>query len=262
MAMLRISPALWPCRRRSGGRLRAALSEEEARPPSAAGGPRRGRAARAAHRPAVGRRAGPAPGVRDRRVHAKIPGYVKGWTVNIGAAVKKGQVLAELSVPELEAELRQKEAAIEQAAARRKQAEAEVKVAQADVAGSEARLEGPGRRQAGRGRPRPLAGRAAPRRATVQRAGADRHAARRDPEQAPLGRGDPRGGPRPGQVGRGGPDPGPGRARPARSDVAAGAAAIDVATADANHAGRCSPTPRSRPRSTASSPSATSTPAT
>ena len=74
-------------------------------------------------------------------VHARIPGYVKGWTVNIGSAVKKGQVLAELSVPELEAELRQKEAAIEQASARRKQAEAEVEVAQADIAGSEARLE-------------------------------------------------------------------------------------------------------------------------
>lgn len=73
-------------------------------------------------------------------VHARIPGYVKGWAVNIGAAVKKGQVLAELSVPELEAELRQKEAAIEQATARRKQAEAEVEVAQADIAGSEAKL--------------------------------------------------------------------------------------------------------------------------
>jgi RND family efflux transporter MFP subunit len=73
-------------------------------------------------------------------VHARIPGYVKAWTVNIGSAVKKGQAMAELSVPEMEAELRQKEAAIEQAQARRKQAEAEVEVAQADIAGSEARL--------------------------------------------------------------------------------------------------------------------------
>jgi RND family efflux transporter MFP subunit len=73
-------------------------------------------------------------------VHARIPGYVKGWAVNIGAAVKKGQVLAELAVPELEADLRQKQAAIEQATARRKQAEAEVEVAQADIAGSEAKL--------------------------------------------------------------------------------------------------------------------------
>jgi RND family efflux transporter MFP subunit len=73
-------------------------------------------------------------------VHARIPGYVKGWTVNIGESVKKGQLLAELSDPELEADVKQKEAAIEQAAARRKQAEAAVEVARADIAGSEAKL--------------------------------------------------------------------------------------------------------------------------
>ena len=54
-------------------------------------------------------------------LHAKIPGYVKEWTVNIGDSVKKGQVLAELAVPELDAELRQKQAAVEQAVARRAQ---------------------------------------------------------------------------------------------------------------------------------------------
>jgi RND family efflux transporter MFP subunit len=73
-------------------------------------------------------------------IHAKIPGYVKGWTVNIGDAVKKGQVLAELSVPELEAEFRQKRAAVEQAVARHKQAEASVKVAEADIDGAGAKL--------------------------------------------------------------------------------------------------------------------------
>ena len=73
-------------------------------------------------------------------VHARIAGYVKSWTVNIGASVKKGEVLAELSVPELEAELRQKEASIEQAAAKRKQAEAAVEVARADIAGAQAKL--------------------------------------------------------------------------------------------------------------------------
>ena len=55
-------------------------------------------------------------------IHAKIAGYVKNWTVNIGTAVKKGQILAELSVPELDAELKQKQAAVEQAVAKRKQA--------------------------------------------------------------------------------------------------------------------------------------------
>ena len=73
-------------------------------------------------------------------VHARVPGYVKGWTVNIVPAVKKGQVLAELSAPELEADLGQKEAAVEQAVANRKQAEAAVEVASADVAGSQAKL--------------------------------------------------------------------------------------------------------------------------
>src|SRR5512135_3519684 len=71
-------------------------------------------------------------------IHAKIAGYVKDWTVNIGAENKKGQVLAELWVPEVEADLQQKRAAVEQAVARRAQAEAAVKVAQAAVTRAEA----------------------------------------------------------------------------------------------------------------------------
>src|SRR6516162_802407 len=51
-------------------------------------------------------------------IHARIPGYAKSWTVNIGAQVKKGQVLAELSVPELEADVQQKKAAVQQAVAK------------------------------------------------------------------------------------------------------------------------------------------------
>src|ERR1700678_553977 len=43
-------------------------------------------------------------------IHAKIAVYVQNWTVNIGATVKKGQILAELSVPELDAELNLKHA--------------------------------------------------------------------------------------------------------------------------------------------------------
>src|SRR5512135_2600589 len=72
-------------------------------------------------------------------IHAKIAGYVKDWTVNIGAEIKKGQVLAELWVPEVEADLQQKRAAVEQAVARRAQAEAAVKVAQAAVTSAEVR---------------------------------------------------------------------------------------------------------------------------
>ena len=73
-------------------------------------------------------------------IHAKIAGYVKDWTVNIGAKVKKGQVLAELWVPEVEADLQQKRAAVEQAQAKKAQAEAAVEVAQAAVASALARV--------------------------------------------------------------------------------------------------------------------------
>ena len=125
-------------------------------------------------------------------IHAKIAGYVKNWTVNIGATVKKGQVLAELSVPELEAELRQKQAAVEQAIAKHKQAEAAVKVAEANVAGAEAKL---AEVRAGIKR---VEADLARWQAEFQRveellrgAGADRQPARRDPEQAPLVRGRP-----------------------------------------------------------------------
>jgi RND family efflux transporter MFP subunit len=73
-------------------------------------------------------------------IHAKIAGYVKSWTVNIGSEIKKGQVLAELWVPEVEADLGEKRAAVEQAQARKTQAEAAVKVAQSAVASAEARV--------------------------------------------------------------------------------------------------------------------------
>jgi HlyD family secretion protein len=73
-------------------------------------------------------------------IHAKIAGYVKNWNVNIGATVKKGQVLAELSVPELNAEVRQKEAAVRHAVAKQEQARAAIKMAEANVAGAAAKL--------------------------------------------------------------------------------------------------------------------------
>jgi RND family efflux transporter MFP subunit len=73
-------------------------------------------------------------------IHARVPGYVKSWNVNIGDHVKKGQVLAELLVPELEADVQQKKAAIEQAVAKYKLAGATVKVAEANIAGTDAKL--------------------------------------------------------------------------------------------------------------------------
>lgn len=73
-------------------------------------------------------------------IHAKIAGYVKSWSANIGASVRKGEVLAELHAPELRAEVQQKRAAVDQAKAKYKQAQAAVDVAQANVAGAEAKV--------------------------------------------------------------------------------------------------------------------------
>jgi HlyD family secretion protein len=56
-------------------------------------------------------------------VYVKIAGYVKKVHVDIGARVRQGDLLAELSIPEMEEELQQKEASIVQAKAEVEQAE-------------------------------------------------------------------------------------------------------------------------------------------
>src|SRR4051794_6013951 len=61
-------------------------------------------------------------------MHAKLAGYVRAVSVDIGDRVKEGQVLAELRVPEVEADLRRKRALVEQARAEVTQAEATVDV--------------------------------------------------------------------------------------------------------------------------------------
>jgi RND family efflux transporter MFP subunit len=60
-------------------------------------------------------------------VHAKASGYLKSIAVDLGDTVRKGQLLAELEIPELEAQLDQKQAALakEEANLVRAQAEAE-----------------------------------------------------------------------------------------------------------------------------------------
>ena len=73
-------------------------------------------------------------------MHAKLAGYVRTVSVDIGDRVKKGQVMAELRVPEVEADVKQKQALIGQAKAERKQAEATVEVARAGVATAEAKV--------------------------------------------------------------------------------------------------------------------------
>lgn len=64
-------------------------------------------------------------------IFAKIAGFVKKWHVDIGDHVAEGKVLAELWIPEMEVELKQKEALVTQA-------EAEWKLARETVAAAEA----------------------------------------------------------------------------------------------------------------------------
>jgi RND family efflux transporter MFP subunit len=66
-------------------------------------------------------------------IYAKLPGYVLKWNVDMGARVHKGDVLAELYIPEMEVELKQKEAAVGQAASEIKQADAAVLRARAEL---------------------------------------------------------------------------------------------------------------------------------
>ena len=73
-------------------------------------------------------------------IYAHVVGYVRSWSVNIGSKIKKGQVLAELDVPEIHAEAEQKRALVEQAEAQRDQARAAAKVADADVVFAQAKV--------------------------------------------------------------------------------------------------------------------------
>src|SRR5439155_6343103 len=70
-------------------------------------------------------------------VFAKVSGYLKGQSVDIGSPVKKGQLLAVIDAPELEKEVLQAAAAVEQAKAQVKQAEARIVAAKADLAATE-----------------------------------------------------------------------------------------------------------------------------
>jgi RND family efflux transporter MFP subunit len=53
----------------------------------------------------------------DSPVYARVNGYVKTWTVDIGARVKAGDLLAEIEVPELHQQLKQAQALVLQAKA-------------------------------------------------------------------------------------------------------------------------------------------------
>jgi HlyD family secretion protein len=77
--------------------------------------------------------------IESTPVHAKLAGYVKAVAVDIGDKVARGQVLAELDAPEVEAELQQKRAMADQSEADRKQAVAARAVARAGVISAEAK---------------------------------------------------------------------------------------------------------------------------
>ena len=59
----------------------------------------------------------------DATIYARTDGYVKEWYVDIGSHVKKGQLLAKIETPELDAQLRQAEADLNTAIANNKLAQ-------------------------------------------------------------------------------------------------------------------------------------------
>src|SRR5207253_2301453 len=74
-------------------------------------------------------------------LYAKLAGYVRKWNVDMGDPVRKDDILAELHIPELEVEVKQKDASVRQAVAEIKQAEAAVLRWQAELKHAEAQYE-------------------------------------------------------------------------------------------------------------------------
>jgi membrane fusion protein, multidrug efflux system len=63
-------------------------------------------------------------------LHAKVPGYVERILVDRGTAVREGQLLAELSAPEIAARIAEAESRVQAAGSERLQAEAQLAAAQ------------------------------------------------------------------------------------------------------------------------------------
>jgi HlyD family secretion protein len=72
------------------------------------------------------------------KLYAKVPGFLKKQTVDIGHRVKRGQVLAIVDVPELESQLKRNSAAVRQAQSRIVQMKARVASARADLLAAKA----------------------------------------------------------------------------------------------------------------------------
>ena len=71
-------------------------------------------------------------------LYAKVPGFLKKQSVDIGDHVKKGDVLAVVDVPELEAQVKRNAAAVRQAQSRVAQMEARVTSARAELVAAKA----------------------------------------------------------------------------------------------------------------------------
>jgi RND family efflux transporter MFP subunit len=69
--------------------------------------------------------------LQETAMYARANGYVRKWYVDIGAPVKKGQVLADLDLPDVDEELRQARAAARQADAAVAQAKSQLGFARA-----------------------------------------------------------------------------------------------------------------------------------
>lgn len=78
--------------------------------------------------------------LQQATLYAKVPGYLKSIAVDKGDAVKAGAVLAQIEVPELEAELHAQQALLARAGAEIARAQSEVLRRQADVARFDAEL--------------------------------------------------------------------------------------------------------------------------
>lgn len=63
-------------------------------------------------------------------IHAKVPGYLERIAVDRGSAVKQGELIAELSAPELQAQIAEAESKVQAAESDRAQAEAQLAAAQ------------------------------------------------------------------------------------------------------------------------------------
>jgi RND family efflux transporter MFP subunit len=63
-------------------------------------------------------------------LHAKVPGYVERIVVDRGSVVKQGELLAELSAPELEAQIAEAESKVQAAESEKLQAEAQLAAAE------------------------------------------------------------------------------------------------------------------------------------